>query len=59
MRMPLRFAPRPPAAIRERFAGWKLRTVDSVLCALLEFSQSWLFQPCVFGQFQLSFLAQT
>ena len=28
------------------------------LCALLEFSQSRLFQPCFFGQFQLSFPAQ-
>ena len=25
------------------------------LCALLEFSQSRLFQPCFFGQFQPSF----
>jgi hypothetical protein len=56
--MPYRSASKPLGAIRERFAGWNLRTADGVLYALLEFSQARLFQPCFFGQFQLSFPAQ-
>jgi len=41
--MPYRSASKPLGAIRERFAGWNLRTADGVLYALLEFSQARLF----------------
>jgi hypothetical protein len=55
----LRLALRPPGAIRERFTGRNLRCrwPSHSDIALLEFSQARLFQPCFFGQFQLSFPA--
>ena len=49
----------PERSFRARPGGIRAHGIHHrLLCALLEFSQSRLCQPCFFGQFQLSLPAK-
>ena len=57
--MPLRFAPKPLGAIRERFAGRNLRTVESCPVRPSGILSTTVVPTVLFGQFQLSLPGST